>query len=211
MDSPLVPRHGTGTCPDLAAAQPRRPLTCAEPGVMADCGACAGRSMCGRAPGRGSAKPGRRSSRPLRAPSGPGRPSQRRRRHFRQDGLHVHIKRLLLPPAGSSPAAGPAPCWTESPPPGTGCVRVPGVPGTRRVSFPRPAAGTSTGRRHWPGHIASRGARHRTVQAGRRPSRKCAPARREHQCRASMCGYPRLADGSGVAGSRRAGWAGGFR
>ena len=58
--------------------RPSRPLG-PELNVRAGCGACAGGSMCGRAPAPRSAKPGPRSSRPLLVPSGPGRPSRRRR------------------------------------------------------------------------------------------------------------------------------------
>ncbi len=58
--------------------RPSRPLG-PELNVRAGCGACAGGSMCGRALAPRSAKPGSRSSRPLLVPSGPGRPSRRRR------------------------------------------------------------------------------------------------------------------------------------
>jgi hypothetical protein len=156
-DSPLVPRPATGTCPDLAA-QPCRPLTCAEPSVMADCGACVGGSMCGRAHGRGSAKLGRRPSRPLRVPSGPGRPSRRRRltavparRSPRRGPCALSPAMLPLAPRGPPPAghrggrlshrSGYVPCPRPRPPPratsATGMMSRPSfsyaVPNARRT------------------------------------------------------------------------------
>ena len=129
------------TCPDLAAAQPRRPLTCADSSVMADCGACAGGSTCGRAPGRGSAKPGRRPSRPLRVPSGPGRPSRRRRltagparRSPRRRPCRPESGDAASCPSGPAPG-GPSGRAAESPP------RLRAVP----VPPPPPPATSATG------------------------------------------------------------------
>ena len=246
---------------------PRRPRRLTS-SVMADCAACAGGSMCGRAPGRGSAKPGRRSWRPLRVPSGPGRPSRRRRltagparrsprrrlgrpessdaascpswpapgglsgpaaesplrlrarpvppppppatsatgmmsrpsfsyavpNARRTDRLSdafatmvsTSISRPPLAPARSSPAAGPAPAGPRARHRIWDVCGCPACRGTQRASFPRPAAGTSIGRRHCPGHTASRppvrGQQSR--QTGARHG-KCAPARRKRQCRAN--------------------------
>lgn len=47
-DSPLVPRPATGTCPDLAAVQPCRPLTCADRPLDEAVVSVAGQTAAGR-------------------------------------------------------------------------------------------------------------------------------------------------------------------